>query len=76
METWAGFLRPKETPMKLIVTQEWGPYKKGDQITDATTISEVLASCSAANVVSVEVIGEQQPANAYHGDTAPPAATL
>lgn len=40
--------------MKLIVTQEWGPYKKGDQITDTATINAVLASYGVTNVVAIE----------------------
>lgn len=39
--------------MKLVVTHEFGPYKKGDEITDADTIAKILADENANKVVKV-----------------------
>lgn len=38
----------------LVVTNPFGDYARGAQITDAQTISDVLASDFAVNVVKVE----------------------
>lgn len=37
--------------MRLIVTNAFGAYQRGDAITDAKQIEQVLASDNAANVV-------------------------
>lgn len=41
--------------IKLIVTADFGDYKRGDQITDATLVDEIRASHNASNVVPVAV---------------------
>lgn len=37
--------------MKLVATQSFGPYVKGEDITDPQAIAEILAGENAANVV-------------------------
>lgn len=39
--------------VKLIVTNHFGDYKRGDQIIDPATIKAILATSNAANVVKV-----------------------
>jgi hypothetical protein len=37
----------------LVVTRKFGPYEKGEQITDLQKIQEIRASSNHANVVAV-----------------------
>jgi hypothetical protein len=39
--------------MKLVVVHEFGPYKKGDEITDETEIAKILAGENSPKVVKV-----------------------
>jgi hypothetical protein len=48
--------------MKLIVTNAFADYAKGDEITDAKAIAAILASDNAGNVVKVAV--PEKPAKA------------
>jgi hypothetical protein len=44
--------------IKLIVTNDFGDYKRGDQITDAALVDEIRASHNASNVVPVAAAPE------------------
>ena len=41
--------------MKLVVTQDFGEYKRGDEITDPDTVAFILASHNASHVNQVKV---------------------
>jgi hypothetical protein len=41
----------------LVVVRPFGTYRKGDTITDAKTVSQILASGNAHNVVRVTMQG-------------------
>lgn len=41
--------------IKLIVTNDFGDYQRGDQITDPDKVAEIRAGHNAANVVPVAV---------------------
>jgi hypothetical protein len=53
--------------IKLIVTNDFGGYKRGDQITDAETVAEIRAGHNASNVVPVAAAPE------FHAVPAPAA---
>lgn len=44
--------------MKLIVTQPFGHYETGQEITDPATITEILDSSNASFVVQVVALGD------------------
>jgi len=45
----------------LIVTNDFGDYKRGDRITDQKVIDEIRAAQNASNVVPVVVADESAP---------------
>lgn len=45
--------------MKLIVTQAFGRYQRGDEITDPAEIKAILAGEQAVYVIKVAVSGTQ-----------------
>jgi hypothetical protein len=45
----------------LIVTNDFGDYKRGDRITDQKVIDEIRAGQNASNVVPVVVADESAP---------------
>ena len=50
--------------MKLTVTNAFGDYARGDDITDPDQIAAILASDNAQNVVKVTLPPEDKPAKA------------
>lgn len=45
--------------IKLVVTNDFGDFKRGDQITDLNDVAKVRASHNASNVVPVTVPDEE-----------------
>jgi hypothetical protein len=41
--------------IKLIITEPFGGYDKGQEVTDAATVQSILAGDNAAHVVAVQV---------------------
>lgn len=44
--------------LALVVTHDFGPYKRGDQITDAAAVERIRESENHANVVAVNLPDE------------------
>jgi len=55
--------------LALVVTNPFGNYARGAQITDAQTITDVLASDFAANVVKVEAPDAPTPRSKSSSDS-------